>query len=62
VGTPDKPRESRTDPKAGRNPGYAEDQARSPADARQPAIPSRPTPDEAGMEHKPDAQPDPAAD
>jgi hypothetical protein len=48
------------DPKRGRNPGYAEDHPRDPADARQAAIPSQPTPDEAGIEHDPDAQPDPA--
>lgn len=49
------------DPKRGRNPGYAEKQPRDREDAQQPASPSRPSPDEPGIGHDPDAQPDPAA-
>jgi hypothetical protein len=45
------------DPRRGKNPGYAENHPRDARDAHQPAIPSQPTPDEAGMGHDPDAQP-----
>jgi hypothetical protein len=40
-------------PQRGKNPGYAEDQPHDVEDARQPAIPSQPTPDEPGIEHDP---------
>jgi hypothetical protein len=60
VSLPDPPRRTEHDAQPGRSPGYDEHQPRSPADARQPAIPAQPTPDEAGIGHDPDAQPDPA--
>jgi hypothetical protein len=45
------------DPRRGKNPGYAEDQPRDHRDARQPAIPSQPAPDEAGIEYDAEADP-----
>jgi hypothetical protein len=58
---PDKTAPPDADPKAGRNAGYAENQARDKEDARQQVIPPRPSPDAPGLGHDPDAQPDPAA-
>jgi hypothetical protein len=48
-----------TDPRRGKNPGYAEDQPRGPADAKRPAIPSQPTPDEPGIDHEGGGDPAP---
>jgi len=56
----DKAAPSAADHKPGKAPGYAEEQPRDRADAQQPAIPSQPSSDEAGIDHDPDAQPDPA--
>jgi len=47
------------DPKAGRNPGYAEERPRDRGDAQQPAEPARPSPDEAGIDHDADGQASP---
>jgi hypothetical protein len=44
----------RPDPKAGRNPGYAEPQPRDRKDARQPAPKKRKAPDDGGLGRKPD--------
>jgi hypothetical protein len=51
---------AKADPRRGANPGYAEDQPRDSEDARQPAIPSRPNPDDAGIEHREQTDVDPA--
>jgi len=48
----DKEAPPKADPRRGQNPGYAEDQPRDRTDARQPAIPSQPSPDEAGIDHR----------
>jgi len=56
----DKDSPPKADPRLGENPGYAEDQPRDRVDARQPAIPSHPTPDEAGIEHQEQPGVDPA--
>ena len=50
------------DPRAGRNPGYAETRPRDGADVRHPAPRPQPTPDEPGMTREPDPGPDPAND
>ena len=47
------------DPRRGRNPGYAEPRPEDRADAQQAAEPSRPTPDEPGIERDPDPPPGP---
>jgi len=58
-----KPRDKDTppsaDPRRGRNPGYAETRPRDRGDAHQPAEPSRPSPDEPGLERDPDPPPGP---
>lgn len=59
--TPDKQAPPTTDPRRGRNAGYAEDQARDGDEARQKAIPAKPSPDEPGIDRDTDAQPDPAS-
>ena len=48
------------DPRAGRNPGYAENQPRDGGDVRIPVEKPRPNTDEPGIERDTDAQPDPA--
>lgn len=60
MANPDKSTPPAADPKAGRNAGYAENQARDKDDARQKVIPPRPSPDPGDLGHDPDAQPDPA--
>ena len=50
------------DPRAGKNPGYAETNPRDKSDAHAKAPPSRPSPDEPGIDRDTDAQPDPADD
>jgi hypothetical protein len=59
-----KPNESRTppaaDPRAGRNPGYAETHPRDREDAHAKAPKPRAQPDEPGIDRDTDAQPDPA--
>lgn len=53
--TPDKQPPPTTDPRRGRNAGYAEDQARDGDEARQKAIPAKPSPDEPGIDRDTDA-------
>lgn len=48
------------DPKAGRNPGYAEPQPRDGAEARQPNPRKSPNPESGGLDRKPVATPDAA--
>jgi hypothetical protein len=49
------------DPRAGRNPGYAENQPRDKGDAHAPhREPPVPNPDEPGIERDTDDTPDPA--
>ncbi len=62
MANPDKSHPPSAEPGKGQNPGYAENQPRDKRDARQDVIPSRPSPDESGLHHDPDAQPDSAAD
>ena len=50
------------DPRAGRNPGYAEDLPRDRRDAHQPVEPAKPSPDEPGMRRDPDPEADPAGE
>jgi hypothetical protein len=59
---PEKTHPPDADPRPGQNAGYAEQQPRDKRDARQDVIPGRPSPDEPGLHHDPDAQPDSAAD
>ena len=56
----DKDAPPKADPRHGENPGYAEDQPRDRTDARQPAVPSQPNPDEPGIEHREQADVAPA--
>lgn len=58
---PSKAVPSQADPRRGANPGYAEDQPRSPRDARRdtPGKPA-PNPDEPGLRRDPDPPADPA--
>jgi hypothetical protein len=58
----DRPTPPATDPRPGRNPGYAEQKPRDGRDAHQPAAPSKPSPDEPGMRRDPDPEADPAED
>jgi len=48
------------DPRAGKNPGYAETHPRDRGDAHVQVEPSRPNPDEPGIDRDTDDQPDPA--
>lgn len=48
------------DPRAGKNPGYAETHPRDRSDAHAQVEPSRPNPDEPGIDRDTDDQPDPA--
>jgi len=48
------------DPKAGRNPGYAESHPRDREDAHHPAARPVPNPDDPGIGYDADAPPDPA--
>lgn len=60
---PSKPKPSTppaADPKAGRNPGYAEAQPRDGAEARQPDPRKSPDPESGGLDRDPVASPDAA--
>ena len=50
------------DPRAGRNPGYAENQPRDREDAHAKAPKPAPNPDEPGIDRDTDDTPDPARD
>lgn len=58
---PDKdlPASPGVDPRRGRNPGYAEERPKDRGQAQQPAEPSRPNPDEPGIDRDTDAHPSP---
>lgn len=55
---PDKTTPPATDPKPGRNPGYAEPQPRDKEDARDPAPRHKRNPDEGGLAREPETTPD----
>lgn len=56
---PDKDLPASPDPRRGRNPGYAEERPKDRGQAHQPAAPSRPNPDEPGIDRDTDAHPSP---
>ena len=47
------------DPRAGKNPGYAEERPKDAGQAHQPAEPPEPSADEPGISRDPDAHPSP---
>lgn len=66
MSTPDIPRgrdtPAKADPRAGANPGYAENQPRDKADARDPRTGKAPNPEVGGLERPLGDTPAPAAD